>query len=116
MPPGTPLADAVHGCVVAFNSFDDAVLDQHRFRMQLILRTPTLQAHSVIKYEAWRRVIAEYVAQRLSVQPDDHLPRLVGHISLAVSVAAYEQWLDNADRTITDLLDEEMAGLRTYLA
>ncbi|MET0930643.1 MAG: mycofactocin system transcriptional regulator [Aeromicrobium sp.] len=111
-----PIADAVHTCVVGFNSFDDSVLDQHRFRMRLILTTPALQAHSAIKYEAWRSVIAEYVAHRMSVPIDDRLPRLVGHISLAVSVAAYEQWLDEPSSSLTDLLDQQLASLRAYLA
>jgi mycofactocin system transcriptional regulator len=115
VPAGTPLADAVHHCVVAFNAFDDAVLEQHRFRMRLILRTPALQAHSAIKYEAWRRVIAEFVAGRSGISPDDHLPRLIGHVSLAVSVAAYEQWLDKPASSLTDLLGQGLNGLREYL-
>jgi mycofactocin system transcriptional regulator len=115
VPPGTPIADAVHGCVVAFNTFDDDVLDLHRFRMRLILTTPALQAHSAIKYAAWRRVIAEYVAGRLSIAADGPFPRLVGHVSLAVSVAAYEQWLDETGASLTDLLDEELASLKLYL-
>lgn len=113
--PAMPLAEAVHACIVAFNSFDDAVLDQHRFRMRLILTTPTLQAHSAIKYADWRRVIAEYVARRLSLTPEDHLPLLVGHVSLAMSVAVYEQWLDTEDAPLGDLLDAALDDLRQYL-
>jgi mycofactocin system transcriptional regulator len=115
VPPDKPIADAVHGCVVAFNTFGDDVLDLHRFRMRLILTTPALQAHSAIKYEAWRRVIAEYVAQRHGLPVDGRFPRLVGHVSLAVSVAAYEQWLDEPSSSLTELLDQELAGLRSYL-
>ena len=116
VPSGTPIADAVHSCVVAFNTFDEDVLDLHRFRMRLILTTPTLQAHSAIKYAAWRRVIAEYVAHRMSLPLDDRLPRLIGHVSLAVSVAAYEQWLEESSASLTDLLDQELTSLRSYLA
>lgn len=116
VPPATPLADAVHGCVVAFNTFDHAILDQHRFRMRLILETPTLQAHSVIKYEAWRQVVAQYVAGRLSLATDDRLPRLIGHVSLAVSVAAYEQWLSSPGSSLTEIFDLELASLRLHLA
>lgn len=112
----TPLADAVQDCVVAFNEFDDSILDQHRFRMRLILQTPALQAHSAIKYEAWRRVISEYVAGRMSLSLDDQLPRLIGHVSLAVSVAAYEQWLHEPTSSLTDILHREFASLRSYLS
>lgn len=111
-----PLADTVHSCVVAFNTFADSIIEQHRLRMRLILTTPTLQAHSAIKYEAWRSVIARYVAQRLSLDVDSQLPRLIGHVSLALSVAAYEQWLDRPTTSLTDLLDQELAGLRTYVS
>lgn len=109
-----PLAEAVHRCVVAFNTFDESALDQHRFRMRLILETPALQAHATIKYRAWRRVIAEYVAGRLSLAPDDRLPALIGHVSLAVSVAAYEQWLSEPRSSLTALLDEELVSLRAF--
>ncbi|MBD8605459.1 mycofactocin system transcriptional regulator [Aeromicrobium sp. CFBP 8757] len=115
VPEGTSLAEAVHGCVVAFNTFDDSALDQHRLRMRLILRTPALQAHSAIKYAAWREVIAGYVARRLCLEVDDHLPRLIGHVSLAVSVATYEQWLDDPSSCLPTLLDEQLDGLRAYL-
>jgi hypothetical protein len=61
-------------------------------------------------------VIAEFVARRLSVPVAQQLPQLVGHVSLAVSVAAYEQWLDRPGSSLTALLDEELTGLRAYLA
>jgi mycofactocin system transcriptional regulator len=116
VPAGTPLADAVHRCVVEFNAFDEAAHEQHRFRMRLLLTTPALQAHSALKYEAWRAVIADYVAARLGHAPDDPLPRLVGHVSLAMSVAAYEQWLKEPGTSLEPILDQNLAGLKSYLA
>ncbi|MGB0100191.1 MAG: TetR family transcriptional regulator, partial [Nocardioides sp.] len=59
-----PLHEAVHRGVVAFNDFPSEAEPSHRDRMRLILETPTLQAHSVLRYAAWRAVIAEYVADR----------------------------------------------------
>ncbi|QGG40399.1 mycofactocin system transcriptional regulator [Aeromicrobium yanjiei] len=115
IPADMPLADAVHRCVVDFNRFDDVALDQHRFRMRLLLTTPALQAHSALKYEAWRGVIAEFIATRLGLAPDDAVPRLVGHVSLAQSVAAYEQWLGDPDRSLTQILEANLAALRDYL-
>jgi hypothetical protein len=52
-------ADQLNAAVQAFNHFDLEAHPSHRERMQLILRTPTLQAHSVLRYGEWRRVIAE---------------------------------------------------------
>lgn len=60
-------------------------------------------------------MISEYVAHRLSQEAGDRLPRLIGHVSLAISVAAYVQWLTEPDSSITRLLDQEMQGLATYV-
>lgn len=115
VPPDVPVAEAVHRCVVAFNDFDEQALPQHRIRMKLILGTPTLQAHSAIRYAAWRRVIADYVAMRLNLNNDSLLPRLAGHVSLALAVSSYEQWLLEPDRDLTDILQTGMRELRSYL-
>lgn len=115
MPPDLPLYEAVHAAVLAFNRFDLDAHPSHRERMQLILRTPTLQAHSVLRYGEWRRVIDEYVALRLDLQPDDLLPRTVGQVSLALTLSAYTHWLDHPGLALHELLDMAMAGLRNYL-
>ena len=115
MPADLPLYEAVHAAVLAFNHFDLDAHPSHRERMQLILTTPTLQAHSVLRYGEWRRVIAEYVALRLDLRPDDLLPCTVGQVSLALTLSAYTHWLDRPDLALHDLLDMAMAGLRSYL-
>jgi TetR/AcrR family transcriptional regulator, regulator of mycofactocin system len=115
MPHDLPLHRAVQVAVLAFNRFDLDAHPSHRERMQLILTTPTLQAHSVLRYGEWRRVIAEYVAQRLGIGADDLLPRTVGQVSLALTLSAYTHWLDHPDRDLHDLLEEAMAALYGYL-
>ncbi|MBN3496636.1 mycofactocin system transcriptional regulator [Arthrobacter pascens] len=115
VPSDVPVAEAVHGCVVAFNDFDEQSLPQHRIRMRLILGTPTLQAHSALRYAAWRGVIEDYVAARLDVEPDALLPRLAGHVSLALAVSSYEQWLREPGSDLTRILQLEMEALRSYL-
>jgi mycofactocin system transcriptional regulator len=115
MPADLPLHEAVQAAVLVFNRFDLDAHPSHRERMQLILTTPALQAHSVLRYGEWRLVIAEYVAQRLGLHPEDLLPRLVGQVSLALTLSAYTHWLDHPGRALHDLLDEAMAGLRGYL-
>lgn len=115
MPADIPLHEAVHRGVLAFNEFPDDAQPPHRERMRLILETPTLQAHSVLRYGEWRAVIAEYVAGRLGVASDELLPRTVGHVSLALALAAYEQWLQSADASLADLIDAAMAGLVAHI-
>jgi len=115
MPSDIPVHEAVHRCVVAFNDFDPAEMLQHRLRMRLILDTPALQAHSTIRYGAWRQVIQGYVAKRFGTSPDDLLPRVAGHVSLALSISAYEQWLAQPESQLTSILDNAMVDLRAYL-
>lgn len=110
-----PLHEAVHRAVLRFNEFPDDAQPPHRERMRLILGTPALQAHSVLRYAQWRRVIAEYVAQRRDLSPDDLLPRTVGHVSLALALTAYEQWLDEPTSSLQTLLDQCMHQLRDHL-
>ena len=115
MPADLPLHEAVHRGVLAFNDFPEDAEPPHRDRMRLILETPALRAHSVLRYAEWRAVISEYVAARLDLEPDDLLPRMVGHVSLALALSAYEQWLDAPDASLPELLDSAMALLVEHL-
>lgn len=114
--PAAPLAETVHAAVVAFNAYDEAVEVAHRIRMELILHTPALQAHSALRYAAWREVIAEHVAGRLGLEPTDAVPRLAGHLSLALAVSSYEEWLARPGSSLTEILAEALDTLRGYLA
>jgi len=115
MPSGMPLHEAVHRGVLAFNEFPEDAQPPHRERMRLILETPTLQAHSVLRYGEWRAVIAEYVARRLGMEPDALVPRTVGHVSLAIALSAYEQWLASPGASLAELLDASLAALVGHL-
>jgi len=114
-PPDLPLHEAVHLAVLDFNRLDPDAVAQHRVRMTLILRTPALQAHSALRYAGWRAVIADFAASRSGVPADAMLPRVAGHVALALALSAYERWLDDEGASIAELLDEALAGLRTYL-
>ncbi|GES17548.1 mycofactocin system transcriptional regulator [Acrocarpospora pleiomorpha] len=116
MPADIPVYQAVHQAVLDFNHLDETAIPQHRERMRLLLTTPALQAHSALKYAAWRRVIAEYVADRYGLSADDLLPRTVGHVSLGMALSAYEQWLNGRDASLPQLLDAALASLRQYLS
>jgi len=116
MPEDLPLWRAVHCSVVAFNEFPFDADPPHRRRMELILGTPALQAHSVLRYAAWRRVIADHVAARSGLAPTDLLPQVVGQVSLALALSAYDAWLQRpGGASLVRLLDEAMGGLRDHL-
>lgn len=115
MPADLPLHEAVHRAVLRFNEFDPDAQPPHRERMRLILQTPALQAHSVLRYADWRAVISSYVARRLGQDPGDLLPQTVAHVSLALALTAYGTWLDRPSSSLGELLDDAMNGLRGYL-
>lgn len=116
MPEELPLWESVHRAVIAFNDFPPAADPDHRTRMRLILSTPELQAHSVLRYRQWRQVISDYVSQRTGADPGAVLPHLVGQVSLALALTAYERWIDDETADLAALLGETLLELRRYLA
>ena len=109
--PGRPLLDELREAVLAFNRFDPGEVPWHRDRMALILTVPALQAHSTLRYAAWRSVIAEFAAARLGGSPADLLPQLVGHSCLGAALTAYDQWLLRPGSDLPLLLDQAMRAL-----
>ncbi|GAW50989.1 Transcriptional regulator, TetR family [Nocardioides sp. PD653] len=116
---GTPedvsLIDAIQQAVLRFNEYDPDAQPPHRDRMRLILRTPALQAHSVLRYADWRAVIATYVARRRGLAVDDLFPQTVAQVSLSLALTAYDAWLDHPETSLAALLDDAMGCLRDYV-
>lgn len=110
-PPEVPLMDAIRLALIDFNRVDPAQVPLHRRRMELILRVPTLLAHSTLRFTAWRAVVAEFAAERAGLRPDDLAPQAIAHAVLGVSVAAYEHWLDEPAADLGALLDDAMRQL-----
>jgi mycofactocin system transcriptional regulator len=114
-PDDLPVHQAIHRAVVEFNRFPADTHPPHRERMRLILTTPELQAHSVLRYTEWRQMIAEDVARRTGAQAGDLVPQVAGHVSLAISLAAYENWLADTAADLLEVLDRATAGLESYV-
>ena len=111
--PEVPVMDAIRYALIDFNRVAPAQVPLHRRRMQLILRVPTLLAHSTLRFAAWRAVVAEFAAERTGHRPDDLAPQAIAHAVLGVSVAAYEHWLDDPGADLGSLLDRAMRELGT---
>ncbi len=105
IPAEQPIIEALRLAVVHFNRFPADVLPDHRKRMWLLLNVPSLTAHSTLKYEAWRGVIADFVADRRGERPNDLTPQTIAWACFGLCLAAYEQWLENDDSELTELLD-----------
>jgi mycofactocin system transcriptional regulator len=110
-PPEIPLMDAIRVALIDFNRVAPAQVPLHRRRMELILRVPTLLAHSTLRFSAWRDVVAEFVAERTGRRPDDLAPQTIAHAVLGVAIAAYTHWLDDPASDLGALLDDAVRQL-----
>jgi mycofactocin system transcriptional regulator len=109
--PGLPMMEAVRQAVIDFNRLRPEQEAQHRRRLALILGVPTLIAHSTLQFAHWRAVIAEFAAQRLGQDPEDLLPRTIGHCALGASISAYEEWLRDTGADLSALLADAFGEL-----
>ena len=88
-----PMVEALREAIVEFNRYPPEEVGYHRQRMQLLFTVPALVGHSSLRYESWRRVIAEFVARRTRTAPDDLLPSAVSSAMLGAALGAYSHWL-----------------------
>src|SRR3984957_10367272 len=110
-PPEVPLMDAIRIALIDFNRVAPEQVPLHRRRMELILRVPTLFAHSTLRFTAWRQVVAEFVGERTGLRPDDLAPQAVAHAVLGVAVAGDGAWLGDPRADPGALLDDAMRQL-----
>lgn len=106
LPESMPLMETLRTGIIEFNRIPETELGWHRERMRLLLRVPALQAHSMLRYAAWRQVIAEFAAERLGLRQAEHAPQAIAWALLGLAISAYEQWLDHDDTDLTQLLDD----------
>lgn len=62
--PALPVRSALRTALLDFIQGYDFQTERHRLRMRLILENTELQAYSMTMYVGWRRVVADFVAQR----------------------------------------------------
>ena len=116
LPTDLPVMVGVRAAVLDFNEVHVDEQPWHRRRLRLILGTPALQAHSTLRYAAWRQVVADYAAARLGLPADGLVPQTIGHASLGVALAAYERWLGDEGGELRDLLDTVFRSLENGLS
>ena len=105
-PPNVPLGEGIRRVLISFNRVEEPERENHRRRMRLLLKVPALQGQSMLMYDEWRQIIAAYVAGRLGLATNSHIPQTVGWQMLGVSLAAYEQWLDDPTSDLASLLHD----------
>jgi hypothetical protein len=80
--------------------------------MTLITTVPALQAHSMLRYAAWRDVVAEFVSTRRHELPTDLVPQTIGHVALGTSMAAFVHWVNNPGSDLDASLDKAYGVLQ----
>jgi TetR/AcrR family transcriptional regulator, regulator of mycofactocin system len=108
-PTDRPILDVIADAVMRFNRVHSDGEVAHRERMKLILHTPSLRANAALRQDEWVAVFTRYAAKRLGTTPDSLSARVVAHISLGASSAAYERWLDDDDADLADLVRRAFA-------
>jgi mycofactocin system transcriptional regulator len=104
-PRSVPLTEALRRAVLASNRYEPAQLPDLRIRMSLITTVPALQAHSMLRYAAWRNAVAELSAARLGADPRDLAPQTLGNVALGASMAAFDRWVSGPDEDLETCLD-----------
>ena len=99
-PTSEPLMTSIARAVIASNRYDEDQLPELRIRMKLITTVPALQAHSMLRYAAWRNVISEFVAERLRQEISDLIPLTVGYAALGTSMAAFGRWVAHPSESL----------------
>jgi mycofactocin system transcriptional regulator len=116
LPDSMSVVEAICVAVVEFNRFPAEEGVHHRARMKLLLQVPALQAHSALRYAAWRAVLATFAAKRLGVDEASLQPQAIAHVFLAISLSAYEQWLRDEDTNLIAVLQEAQSILPRLFA
>jgi mycofactocin system transcriptional regulator len=110
-PTDRPIFEVIADAVVRFHRAHSDGAVEHRQRMELILRAPALRADAALRQAEWAAVLARYAAGRLGTSAHTLRPRLVAHLALGASNAAYEQWLDEDGADIIALIHEAMGAI-----
>lgn len=103
--PEVPLMEALRRAVLASNRYQPEQLPELRIRMRLITTVPALQAHSMLRYAAWRDAVAELAARRLRARPTDLAPQTLGNAALGASMAAFGRWVESPEEDLEACLD-----------
>jgi AcrR family transcriptional regulator len=86
--------------------------DQGRAVALLIHTTPSLRAGDQAKYEAVERLLAQTLAERKGLSPDDIACRVVAGAAVSILKLATDHWLTHPDASAEAFGREAFAALR----
>jgi mycofactocin system transcriptional regulator len=111
MPDTLPVMAAIRRAVLAANRYRAQDMPELRMRISLLGTVPDLVASAAVHYDAWERVITEFVARRTGRPADSLYPLLVGRTVLAACRAAYDRWSAGTDPDPIRWLDDAIRAL-----
>lgn len=111
VPDDRPMFDVILEAVLRFNRVHTDGPVAHRERMELIMHTPALRANAALRNADYIRALGRYAARRLDEPVGSYRPQLVGYVSHSVTMAAYEQWLNDGSSDLAELMTEGFAML-----
>jgi TetR/AcrR family transcriptional regulator, regulator of mycofactocin system len=110
-PTDRPVLDVIAEAVIRFNRIHSDGPVAHRARMELIMHTPSLRANAALRQDDWVDVLTRYASRRLGVSSECLGPRLVAHLSLGASNAAYQRWLNDEQADLEELVAQAFAAV-----
>ncbi len=116
VPDSVPIMEAIRQAVVAANHYRAEDVPELRARMSLLGSAFSLQSSAAAHYDAWERVVREFVAARIGHPPGSLYPLTVSRSTLAACRAAYERWSARADGDLTVYLDAALSALSAGFA
>ncbi len=114
--PELEMMEALREAMVLANSHDEAQLPRLRIQATLITRDPLLQAHAMVRYAAWRRVVATFAAERTGCRPDDLMPQAIAYAALGTAMAAFTRWVRTPGELLERCLDDAFRELANGFA
>ncbi|HEX3241058.1 MAG TPA: mycofactocin system transcriptional regulator [Solirubrobacterales bacterium] len=115
--PALSLMEALRRAVLLANQRRPEQLPALRMQTTLITRDPVLQAHAMMRYAAWRRVVADFAAERSQCRPDELMPQAIAYAALGTSMAAFTRWVrapgEELERCLDDAFRELASGFAT---
>lgn len=111
LPPEVEVLDGVRRAVLRFNTIPAAEVGPHRTRMRLLFSVPKIVAHSMLRYDTWRQVVADFVAARLRLDPAGLEAQTFAFAALGATLTAYQQWLGDEDADLLELIERSFDAL-----
>ncbi len=109
--PDLTIMDALRRAVGEVSSAPDQDFAGQRLRLELQSGNPALLANSLVHYERWQGVVAEFAAERLGQSADALLPQVIARAAFGAVLAGYSSWQDDATGELAPKLDAALAAL-----